>query len=430
MRALLASVGALLGSAALLLLANGMQGSLLAYRAGIEGFAPLAIGGIMTCYSLGFVLGTRRCPAVIERVGHIRAFAAFAAVVSTVSVLHGVLVGPVVWFALRFLGGLCTAGLMMVIDSWLNSRAQNQNRGTLLAFYMVINLGANGTGQQLLTVATPDTILPFVLGSCLFSLALVPIALSQAVAPSPIPTRRLGIRALYAISPLGLAGAFAAGLGGSAFWGMAPVFGQQAGLGLDQTALFLTAVLTGGALVQWPVGWLSDHIDRRAVLTGAALALALAALAVAHTPAGWLLPMAVVFGGCQMVIYSLSVAHTQDSMVEGNALQASSGLLFVWASGSILGPLLAAGTMSLLGPQGLFFMITATAASLGAFGLFRMTVRAAPSAAERGPFVVVPQTSPAGKALDPRLARPAGDDRGALAEARERGFAISSRGSR
>lgn len=406
MPAVLASVASLLLGLALLLVGSGLLGTLLGVRAGLEGFGTAATGIVMSAFYLGWVWGSLHGPLLVRRVGHIRTFAALAAIASVAATSHAYLVNPMSWAVLRLLVGFCIAGLFIVVESWLNERATNSTRGTILGVYMVVSLAALALGQQALNLADPMDVALFSLAAGLFTFALVPVALSTTVAPAPIRTARLGLRRLWETSPLGLTGSFANGVVIGSFWGMAPVFGVLIGLGTSGVALFMTATIVGGAALQWPIGWLSDRFDRRTVITVDCFLIALAAAGVAVVaPAdGWpLYLLAGLFGGLGFPLYALCNAHTNDYLLPEDMVEAGSGLLLVYGIGASLGPALASQAMQLLGPEGLYVFAAAVSFAVGSFALWRMTRRPSLPSAEQGPYVPVAQTTQVALELDPRL---------------------------
>ncbi|MDX1434536.1 MAG: MFS transporter, partial [Gammaproteobacteria bacterium] len=280
MLATLRAVFSLLLSYGLLLLANGLFNTLLSVRSQIEGFATEVVGLIMAAYFFGLLMGARYAVQVVANVGHIRAFAAFASVMSVAALVHVLWVDPLVWAVLRCASGFCMAGMIMVTESWLNERSTNQTRGQVLAFYMITNYFSAGCGQFLLTAADPARFQLFSIASIIFSLALVPVLLTRASAPKPAPRERLRIGELWRTSPLGLTGAFCAGLVNASFFGLGPIFATGEGLDLAQTSTFMASVIFGGLLLQIPVGRLSDSVDRRTVLAGVALLTSVACLAI------------------------------------------------------------------------------------------------------------------------------------------------------
>lgn len=391
----------LLTGIGVLLVGSGLFGTLLALRAGLEGFADQVIGLVMSAYFVGFFAGTFVCPALIRRVGHIRAFAMFAAIAAATVLLHVLIIHPVVWLALRVLTGACLVGLYTVIESWLNAQTPNTQRGKVFAAYMIVTLLALTLGQALITYADPAGFTLFAIASLLMSMALVPIASTSLVQPTPVTTPRLGLRFLYATSPAAVAGALVSGLVIGAFWGMGPVFAQRIGLDNAGVAALMGATILGGAALQWPIGHLSDRVDRRRVLAavgavGALTALIAALVAVAaNDTTGWLLAAVFVFGGLAFSVYPVSVAHLNDHLQPDQVLQGSSGLLLLHGLGAAAGP----AVVGSLGPRSLLVYYAVTLVMLAVFVALRIR-RAPPVAmAEHIPFTPMVRTSPEALAM-------------------------------
>ncbi|MCB1546405.1 MAG: MFS transporter, partial [Hyphomicrobiaceae bacterium] len=269
-------VVALLVSAAVLLMGNGLLSVLLPVRAGLDAFSQLDIGIMGSAYFLGLVIGCLVSPGIIARVGHIRAFAAFAAVATVTPLCHAIFPLPPVWWLLRALTGLCFAGLFMGIESWLNAASDRENRGRVLAAYTMLNLTVTTVGMQLSGLFPARGFELFSLVAVLYSLAAVPVSLTRTVAPTPPRRSRLRLVWLIGVSPAAVLACLFTGMVNGAFWTLGPTYAHAAGLGFEEVALFLSAAVLGGALAQWPVGLSSDRLGRRPV---AALVSAAAALA-------------------------------------------------------------------------------------------------------------------------------------------------------
>jgi MFS family permease len=387
------SVFSLLLSYGLLLLANGMFGTLLGVRSQIEGFSTQIVGLIMAAYFLGLLQGALRAGNIVSAVGHIRAFAAFASIMSVTALMHVIVVDQIVWCILRFVSGFCMAGMILVTESWLNARCTKRTRGQVMALYMITNYFAAGCGQFLLTVADPARFQLFSIASIIFSLALVPVLLTRATAPKPPQRDPLNLRELWRTSPLGLMGSFCAGVVNASFYSLAPVFALGLGLGVRGTSVFMASVIFGGLLLQYPVGRLSDRIDRRVVLSMVTLATAAACVAIVlvfeWNPA-WIYAPAVVYGGLSFTVYSLCAAHANDFAPVEKLVQTASGLLTAYGFGAFLGPIVAAAFMGWIGPEGLFVMSAIVSAFLGSFAIYRMRRRAVPDKEDRSRTISVP----------------------------------------
>jgi len=387
----------LLTGIGILLVGSGLFGTLLALRAGLEGFTDPVIGLVMSAYFVGFFVGTFFGPALIRRVGHIRAFAMFAAVAAATVILHVLVIHPGVWLVLRVITGACLVGLYTVIESWLNAQTPNARRGQVFAAYMAVTLLALALGQALITRADPAGFTLFGVASILMSLALLPVAFTSLAQPQPLTTPRLGLRFLYATSPAAVAGALASGLVIGAFWGMGPVFAHRIGLDNAGVAGFMAATILGGAALQWPIGRLSDRVDRRRVLVAvgaAAAVLALAAAAVAPDSIGWLLACMTLFGGLAFSVYPLSVAHLNDHLQPDAILEGSSGLLLLHGVGAAAGPAGVGLLVGSFGPRSLLVYYAATLLALTVFVALRMRRTPPIAVEEHAPFAPMVRTSP------------------------------------
>ena len=399
----ISSCWALLLGISFLLLGSGLQSSLLGIRASLEGFATVVTGLIMSGYYVGFVAGSMVAPRLVARVGHVRVFAALAALASTTVLLHAVLVEPVTWTALRLATGFCYAGLYVVTESWLNARADNAMRGQLLAVYVALCLIGMALGQLLLNLADPGGVELFVLVSVLVSLGVVPMLLSTGPTPAHEAPVKVCLKHLLSISPLGVLGLFGTVLVHGAFFGMGPVYAAEAGLSVREISLFMSAMLLGGIVLQWPVGWLSDAFDRRKVIALATLLAAgfaiTAGMASGGPEAGFLVAVAL-FGGMALPMYSLCLAHANDYLRPEEMVAASGSLILMASFGAALGPVSASAAMALFGPPAFFWWLAAIHGAIGVFALWRMTRRAAPAPEAQGAFIAMPpRATPAATAL-------------------------------
>lgn len=407
----LAPVGALLLSVALLLMGTGLQGTLLPVRANLENFGALSIGVMGSAYYVGFVAGCVLTPKLIRRAGHIRLFAAMVSIASAIPLAHAMLVGPVPWWILRSLTGLCLAGLYLIIESWLNERATPENRGLVFTTYTTVNFSVITLGQMLMLADDPIRFHLFSLASILVSLAAVPVALTRYPQPAPISSARLSLGNLYRISPVGVAGVLTVGLANGAFWGMAPAFASQIGLTVPQIAWFMSATVIGGALSQWPFGRLSDRMDRRKTILiacilacGSALLLILIGVAMPTLMIG----AAFLFGVFSFPLYALSAAHANDMTKDVDFVAIAGGLLLINGAGSVIGPMLGGIAMDRFGPLGLFGFTAFVHGAMTVFTLHRMRQRAAPPEEQKADFVPMPATAPVRADLDPRADETAG----------------------
>lgn len=393
---IVASILPLLLAAAILLAGNGLQGTLLAVRANIEGFPTSLIGVLMSAYFAGFVLGCRFNPSFIKSVGHIRTFVALASIASATALIHPLIIHVWLWALLRAVTGFCFAGLIMVIESWINERSTNANRGRILSVYRVIDLTSTMTGNALLATASPVGFELFATVSILMSIALVPIALTRSDAPKPIETARLNIPRLFKVSPVAAIGAPMVGLANASFWGVGAVYAQELGYSNAEIAGFISAVIIGAALLQWPLGWLSDLMDRRRVMLVSALAGVASAVALAEfggrAPA-FLFSLGALFGAFIIPMFGLTAAHANDHAAPGEAVATNGGLLLLNGCGSIVGATLGASVMAAFGPPSLFYYIAVIYVVFAGMCIYRMLIKAPVPDMQKQPFAPVPKNA-------------------------------------
>lgn len=400
-------ITALLTGVGVLVLGNGLIGVLIPIRAHIERFSAWDIGLMGAGYYVGFTLGCFLVPHAIKRSGHIRAFAALAAIASATALLFSLMPDAAFWMMLRVVMGFCIAGLYMVIESWLNASVSSDNRGTIFSVYVVVNLSALVIGQLLVNFADPAEFLLFAAVAILFSLGLVPVTLSSQRGPAPITEVRLRPMHLIRLSPVGVAGAFASGLTNGAFWALAPVFAQRGGHNVAMTAFFMSAVVLGGAIFQWPLGKASDKVDRRRIIliTLAGGAIASVLLTYFGRMGAWqLLVFGLLYGGFAFSLNGLCVAHTNDHAAPEDFVEVSSGLLMTFGVGAVIGPLMASVLTGSFGFRYLFAFAAVVYLATAAFVWFRMRTRDAVAAGDKGVFkaAIGQPTSPERYSLDPR----------------------------
>ena len=402
---LLPILGALFLGAGLLIAGNGLFTTLLAVRMGIEDMPALSVGIVLSCFSVGFILGAQTCRWFVDRVGHIRSFAALAALAACSALLHPVFISEITWGTLRVLTGYCTAGLYTIAESWINAKVPNEVRGRILSLYMVTSFLALSAGQLMLNLGGPETFVLFSVVAMLFAVCLVPVALTRMEAPVPDPSGRLGILELARISPLGVALCFSAGAVNAAFFNMGPLFAQQSGFDTGQVSTFMATAIFAGLVLQWPVGWFSDRFDRRRVvmwvLAGAAAA-SVAIVVVGDLPFLMLLSLVAVYGGLAFTLYGQGVTHANDFADTSQLVSVSAGLLFAYGVGAVIGPIAASAIMGLAGPFGLFVFTGAATAILASFVMYRMTRREPLPVEDQTPFSPMPATTPVIAELDPR----------------------------
>lgn len=412
-RAAIVPIVALLSSVAFLLMGNGLQGTLLPVRANMEGFGAIDIGVLGSCYFVGFIIGCLYGPHLVRRAGHIRAFGAMVAFAACVVLGHALVVESIVWWFLRAGTGFCFAVLYMVIESWLNEKSTNENRGSIFSVYTIVNLTVITLGQLMLMVEDPRNFPLFAIAAILISLAAIPLALTTAQAPTPLVAAKIRVRHLYNLSPVGIVGCLAVGLANGTFWALGPVFAQRDGAGTQDVALFMSVVVVAGAIGQWPLGKLSDHMDRRKVIILSALGAALAGVGLVIVGLAWedwLLIPAFLFGAFAFPIYALNVAHLNDFIKPGGYVEASGGLLLAFALGAAAGPLIASPIVDRFGTESLFAYTAAIHIALSLFTGYRMLRRAAPPKEEQIAFADALNVAQTVSTVDP-LAVDAGPSR-------------------
>jgi MFS family permease len=359
---------------AMLMVGNGLQNTLLGIRASIENFDTTVIGLVMSFYFIGFLAGSRLMPKLIIKVGHIRVFAALAALASTTVLLHGLFLNPYAWCIIRVFTGLSFAGLFIVIESWLNNITTNSTRGKIMAIYLVILYGAMVIGQFLLLAADPSGMELFVLTSVLISMALIPISLSSRPAPKFAEPEHISVKNLYKSSPLGIFGVAISGMAAATLFGLGAVYGEKIGLSLKQISTFMAAFILGGVLFQMPIGWLSDKYDRRRVLIYAAYTASFfAVLGYFAFAQGFIVLLITMFflGGAALSIYALAVAHTNDHLGSSQIIAASASILMLNSLGACMGPFIASAVMDYINTQSYYLFIALLYFSIATFGVYR-----------------------------------------------------------
>lgn len=352
----------------------GAQGSLLGIRAELEGFDTLATGLLMSGYYLGFLLGSLRAPAIIQRVGHVRAFAALTALASMTILVHSVIVDPWTWGVMRLLTGFAVSAIYVVAESWLNQAADNRTRGQLLSLYMITMLAGLSGGQFLLNISDPRSFELFTLISILISLAAIPILLTATPMPPFAAARPVSVVTLYRVAPTGLVGSFLINACYAMALGMGAVYASRMGMRVSEISLFIAVLLIGGMLMQWPLGKLSDRMDRRTVIAGAAFAALIFAVASALVGVsggvGYLL-LALLFGGSCFPLLALYLALTNDQLEADQAVGASSALLLVGGVGASIGPFMVSLAMDSWGPSSFFWSLAAMAGLMTAHAVYK-----------------------------------------------------------
>jgi MFS family permease len=391
-RSVLAPVLPLFAGLALLMVGNGLLGSLLGVRSDLEGFPTVVIGVVMAMYYVGFLLGSLTIPRWLVTVGHIRVFAGLASLAAATALAYSLLVTPMAWGMLRFVVGLCMSGLYVTVESWLNDRASNETRGRLLSVYMLVVTLGLGLGQILLGLADPLDATLFIIVGILISLAVVPVALVRIPTPSEVIPVKLSLRALARKSPLGVVAVAAAGAAGSSVLALGAVYATKAGMDPGRVGVFMAASMVGGAALQYPLGRLSDRIPRRRVILGMSLAAVAVALVgtVVDPLSPWMFLVAAAYGGLAFPMYSVAISHVNDVMPEHELVAAAAGTVFVFGVGSVIGPLLVSVLIQVLGPVGYFWGLALYFVPLVVYALLRIIFNTRPTQRE---FVNLPPRS-------------------------------------
>jgi MFS family permease len=406
MTGILKPVTALLMATAIVMAGHGVLVMLVPLKASAYEFSSLSVGLMGSGYFAGLVIGCIFAPAIISKVGHIRAFSAFTACVTVTPLAHTLLADPVSWTALRFLQGLCCAGLWLVIESWLNAASDTGTRGRVLGAYTLIQLTLQTVGMQLVGVVDIDGTALFAVAAILYSLSALPIALTGTIAPAPPKRNELRLAWLFRVSPAATLAAGLTGFATGSFWILAPLYAKSAGLSSAGSAGFVAAALLAGAVTQWPIGSLSDRYGRRPAMSAAATVAMLASLALglmANPSLATVFACAILFGAASFPIYTLAIAHANDLVPKRRAVVVSSGLLFVYSIGAAAGPLIASTIVEWLGFAALFTTISIASALIIAVTMLRITIRPRTRRSRHHEdFVLVPRTTPAVFDLDPR----------------------------
>jgi MFS family permease len=373
---------------------NGLQNVLLGTRAPEIGFSNIATGFVMSCYYVGIFLGSIIVPSILAGVGHVRVFGAMSAIASATVLIHIAFGHPILWGLMRLASGFGFAGMYIVCESWLNDKATNETRGQLLSLYMIVNLGGMGLGQLLIGLGEIGGVGLFLMASVLVSIAVVPILITVSPAPDFEAPDRLGFRRLMQVSPLSVIGMATIGLIISMLFGMGPVYGLNLGLKNTEIGYFMTSIMVGTLLLQYPVGRLSDKFDRRAVILGAASMSALCISIASFFGASQFVPLLIftmLFGGLTFSLYSLFIAHANDFLPPSQMVAMSSGLLMVNGAGAVVGSLFAATIIEILGSRSFMPAIASILVGLSIFILIRMRLRDSVPTEAQGSFVALPK---------------------------------------
>ncbi|WP_189572005.1 MFS transporter [Marinobacter zhanjiangensis] len=401
-----ASLSALILSILLLVSGNAFLTTLLGIRLSLEAIEPSVIGWVLVCYSIGFVLGTLYVHKVIGQVGHIRAFAVFAALAAVTALVYPLAVNMVLWAILRVISGFSIAGVLVVIESWFSSRATNTNRGALFAVYQIVFYISAAGGQLVVNLGDPADFIPFTLAAILLTLALIPLSLTRMAAPVIESTERLSFFTLARQSFTGAAGALVCGVLIGSFYALGPVYATMAGLDVARTSLFMAAAIVAAMILAWPLGRICDRFDRRRVMFVVSMIAATTAVVVAMTGSAnipLLMVLVGVFTGFSATLYPIAVAITNDRMETHRIVAASATLLLSYGIGSVIGPIVMAKLISVLGPSGLFWGNAGFLVLLASVTSYRISHTPDVPVADQEHFVAaMPEASVVLAEIDPR----------------------------
>lgn len=385
---------ALLLGMMLLMVGNGLQGTLLGVRGALEGFSTFEMSIIMSAYFVGFLGGSHLAPEMIRRVGHIRVFAALGSFVSAILILFPAITDPIAWTILRVAIGFCFSGVYVTAESWLNNSASNENRGKALSLYMIVQMIGIVTAQGILLMGNPSGFVLFIIPSVLVSISFAPILLSATPMPPYETAKPMGLIEIFKRSPLSCVGMFLLGGVYSALFGMSAVFGTSAGMSVGQISMFVSSIYVGGLLLQYPIGFISDRMDRRLLIMIIAFLGTLAALlGIVANQFFVVLTAGLLIGGAVNPLYALLIAYMNDYLEVEDMASASGRLVFINGIGAIAGPLITGWLIGAVGPAGYFVFLSVLLAILGIYALYRTTQRAAPSVEDTGHYAPVSPSS-------------------------------------
>jgi len=385
---------ALLFGMFLLMLGNGLQGTLLGVRGSIEGMSPQTMSWVMTGYFVGFLFGSQLTPNMIRRVGHVRVFAALGSLVSACLILYAAWTNPYFWFLLRIIVGFCFSGIYVVAESWLNDSSSNETRGQTLSAYLIVQMMGIVLAQAVLNFADPSGYMLFIIISVVVSLSFAPILLSVSPAPQFQTSKRMTLSQLWSISPLGVVGQFFLGAIFAALFGMASVYGTERGLTVKDISLFVAAIYFGGMILQYPIGWVSDRMDRRVLIfIVCSIGTFFSFAANLSDNFIWLLIVAFIIGGVSNPLYSLYIAYTNDYLEHDDMASASGGLIFLTGIGAIFGPSIVGWLLDAYGAASYFWFIGTVMAIMGSYALYRMTQTSSTAVEDTSTYAPVTPTS-------------------------------------
>ena len=388
---LLKGTWALFFGVGMMMLANGLQGSLIGIRASLEGYSASAAGIILTGYYAGFLLGALYIPQRIKNVGHVRTFAALASIASISILIHSLHISFLGWFIMRFISGMCFVGLYTVAESWVNDLSDNEHRGQALSVYMIVSMAGSAFGQLFLNIADPETATLFMIVSVLISISLVPILIVVSKQPDFSVAKFFTVKELYKASPLGVVTSIMTGLAHGTLWGIGSIYGLKNGLSIEQVSIFMFTFVIGGAINQYLVGYLSDKYDRRTIIVIVAFLASIFSVLAVLIGSSFiaLIIITFIFGGLTVPLYPLAIAHTNDFLEKDEMVAASAGIQLAAGIGLTIGPIIGGLSIDFIGASGFWIYLFLIHALLGVFCLCRMQVREAVPLNEQGSTVLV-----------------------------------------
>jgi MFS family permease len=397
----------------LIMLAHGYQGSLLGVRAVQEEFSLIATGFMLSGYYVGYFIGAKKIPSFILRVGHIRVFAAFASIASIVILCHSIFIHPLTWFILRVITGISMVSIYTIAESWLNDRASNKNRGSVLSVYMIVLYGSMAIGMFFLNFSKPENFQPFILVSLFMSLALIPILLTKRKAPTFKKITGMTLKELYKTSPLGMVGSIFYGTVQSALFSLLAVYAASMNFTIFEISVVTFLLAISGAVAQFPIGKLSDKFDRRLVIiytTFGAAFFALCAILASRqmylpgdlgTSKTWFYIFLILFSFCSLPMFAIIAAHTNDFIPREKFVAAGASIQFAFGLGAISGPFLCSIFMNLIGSNGYFIFLIIFHSIIGIFAIHRIRIRDTEDNPD-SQFAAMPLTiTPTGMELNP-----------------------------
>ncbi|HEY5819634.1 MAG TPA: MFS transporter [Mesorhizobium sp.] len=398
---------ALLRGTAFMLAASGLLSLLMPLRGQAEGFSTVVLGLLGTAWAGGFVAGCFLAPRLVRRAGHVRAFGTFAAISAITALLTGLMISEWSWLVLRVFTGFTTAGSFMIIESWLNERATNANRGTVFALYMMVTYASIMVGQMVVAYSDVTTASLFMVTGILYCFSLIPTAVSSQASPRPLEDVALDLRGLYANSPVSLGACLLIGVANGSWGTLGAVYGARIEISTPEIALMMSLVVVAGAAMQMPIGRISDMTDRRYVLAAGSVVAALVGLLIfLLTPRAGpvVIAMTACYGALAYTLYPVAVAHANDHARAEDFAKVSSGLLLLYGFGTMIGPILGSALMSYTRPEGLFVATAIAHFALAAFTVLRIRRRAAVPVGDREAFQTMPadRATPEAARLDPR----------------------------